>query len=398
MKRLIIMMLLFISSVLCYGVPMSPRLYNMHKQVISTNITGLNLFSHLTNKSDNIVISPYSINQAMSMVLVGADGQTRSEMATVMRQTMNDGLLSDSVFNVNDLMKKFADREKIILESANALCLTGRGVSNSYTKLLKDKYLAEIFYGRNVAPINEWVSKKTKGKIPDVLPKLSPNSVCVLLNAIYFKGNWDAKFNKRLTIKSDFYSSDGKKKKVKMMRKSAKFATKYGKDYEAISIPFKGGVINFTLLMPKEGTTLDQLVKNLDSSMVSNLLKELKASSKQDKIDLQLPRFKIEYSSSLINAFKSLGMQKAFSSRSANFAKLTGKPNRLGLFWISQINHKAYLRITEKGGEAAAATAVEIRTKRIQKNRSFKVDRPFIFFISDSSLNLLLFIGRVNKM
>jgi len=134
----------------------------------------------------------------------------------------------------------------------------------------------------------------------------------------------------------------------------------------------------------------------LDGNEINAIIQKIKQCS-PSKTSVFIPRFKIEYGTSLISQFQSLGMQKAFSAKFADFGKITGKRNAPGLVWIAQIQHKAFLEINEEGGEAAAATAVEVSTRSAKKLRVFNANRPFIFFITDTVTDSILFTGRVTN-
>ena len=363
-------------------------------QVESNNATGLDLFEQLRAEKGNIVISPYSIGTAMSMALTGAEGSTRKEMADVMHQTMDDQALDRGVGALHQKINDLSGKD-ITIETVNALCLTSDAVSKNYQMILKNSYSAELFKGRSVAPINEWVKKKTRGKIPKLLETLSNNSVCVILNAIYFKGLWADKFDKKRTKEERFTCEDSKQITVPMMHQYANFKIMGSGDFQIMEMPFAGKKVNLLLLLPRKNRTLKDLEKKMSFNEVQDLIKKMKRVRKV-KVTVSLPRFKIEYKTSLVKPFLSLGMKKAFSDE-ADFGKISGLKNRPGYMRISQIQHSAFIEINEDGGEAAAATAVAISSKCAAMPRFFKADRPFLFFITDSETNSILFMGRVAK-
>jgi len=368
---------------------------NMKSQVNANNSTGVDLYYKLNSKKGNIVISPYSIGTAMSMALAGAEGTTETEMKAVMHQKLLFGKMNSAAGNLHKTLNSL-NGEGITLETANGLCVVNNAmVCDSYKKVLQKDYSAELFFADNVKPINEWVDKKTKGKIPEILNSLPANSVCVILNAIYFKGLWENQFKKSSTSDADFFLGNGKKIKTPMMRQSDKFAMIAKKDFSAVELPFKGKYLSFIAILPPESAKFADFEKSFSSEKAESIIASLKKIKHPDKIDIAIPKFKIEYDAELVSPFLQLGMKDAFSAKLADFGRLTGKKNRPGLVWISQIKHKAFIEINEEGGEAAAATAVVMQLKCAIMRRRFIANRPFLFLIKDNKTDSILFLGRV---
>jgi serpin B len=295
-------------------------------------------------------------------------------------------------------MCRFKDGKEVTLSVANALCLTTHGslVHPSYKKLLNTKYSAEIFEAKDVIPINAWVATKTRGKIDKILKNLSANPVCVLLNAVYFKGLWASQFDKKLTRPGSFYTTVDKTLSVSMMHQTARYPMVRHDDFMAVAMPYKVESLAMVIILPDDRTGLAGVEEKLTIKTVQSILKDLEESN-PTKVMLSLPRFKIEFGSSLIPAFEALGMKLAFSAEKADFGGITGRDNALGLIWIAQIQHKAFLEVNEEGSEAAAATAVEFQTKSVPSITRFEVDHPFLFMLVDKTTNAILFVGRVNN-
>ena len=392
---------LLLPSSVSAGISAKERFRLIGAQVESDNLTGSALYSKLCETEGNIVISPYSIGMAMTMATAGASGGTRDEMAKVMHQSLPEGEMDKAAGLLHHTINNISAKE-VVLETANGLCLTLHGtiVSPDYKKLIKDTYYAELFTADNVGPINSWVDRKTHGKIKKILESFSPNSVCVLLNAVYFKGDWAAKFDKKQTYDDYFHTEDGGKIKVKMMKQSSDFQLLKEKDYQVLSMPFNGKKIRFLALLPNKGVKLSELEKKLTGKEIVDIVRKVKCS-RPGKVLAMIPRFKVSYKASLIDSFKSLGMQKPFSFKESDFGRLLGKKDAVGVVRISQIQHKAYLEINEEGGKAAAATAVGIELKCAMPSPSrpsvFKADRPFLFFITDIITNSILFMGRYSQ-
>lgn len=366
------------------------------KLVSSNNDTGVALYKKLMNKEGNIVISPFSIGSAMSMTLAGAEGDTRKEMAGVMQQSLNDSKMGTAFSGLNRELEKVSNGKSVVFENANALAIIGGPVSPKYKDIIKSIYGGVLFSNAGVKEINAWVKKKTDNKIPEILEKLNPNSVCVLLNAVYFKGEWDAKFDKKRTLNLPFHCQGGKKIRVPMMRQQAKFKVVKRSDYQVLALPFKGEKVEFFIILPSERVALNKIEENINGKEIKSLISDFKGA-RPGKITLLLPRFKLEYDANLIPSFKDLGMKKAFSSKFADFGVISGGKNALGKLWITQIQHKACFEIDEEGGTGAASTAVEIATKSAFRKQYFRVDRPFMFLIVDLNTDSILFMGRIQN-
>lgn len=364
----------------------------------SYNKTALQLYRGLKKEPRNLVISPYSIGTAMAMALSGARGDTEKEMRKVLNQTVPRERMDSANAKILDKMNRFQKEKDIVLSTANALCLTPDGalVHQDYKTLLSTKYHAEIFRAQNVDPINAWVAKKTHGKIAKILGGLSANSVCVLLNAIYFKGLWASQFDKKLTQPGKFYTTQDKPLSVPMMHQTAEYSIARHDDFMAVAMPYKADSLAMVVILPNEKKGLARVEDKLSVKMVQSVLSDLE-KNKPAKVMLSLPRFKIEFGASLIPAFKSDGMKLAFSAEKADFGGITGRDNALGLIWIAQIQHKAFLEVNEEGSEAAAATAVEFATRSKSRITRFQVDHPFLFLLVDKTTEAILFMGCVNN-
>lgn len=361
------------------------------------NKTALQLYRRLKDEPQNLVISPYSIGTAMAMALSGARGDTEKEMAKVLNQTVSRERMDSANAKILDKMSRFQKEKDVVLSTANALCLTPDGalVHPEYKMLLSTEYHSEIFRAQNVSPINAWVAKKTQGKIDKILEKLSANSACVLLNAIYFKGLWASQFDKRLTRPGEFHTTKDKTVSVPMMNQTAEYPLAEHDDFMAAAMPYKLDSLAMVIVLPRKRNGLAQVEHQLSLETVQSILRELE-TSRPTKVMLAMPRFKVESSASLVPALQSEGMKLAFSGKKADFGGITGRDNDLGLIWIAQIQHKAFLEVNEEGSEAAVATAVELQTRSAPRITRFQVDHPFLFLLVDKTTDAILFMGRVN--
>ena len=239
--------------------------------------------------------------------------------------------------------------------------------------------------------INEWVSDETEGKIKDLIPSgaINPLTRLVLANAIYFNAGWQSTFDEELTEKATFTLLDGSQKNVPMMKTSApeSFGYGYGEDYQTVELPYNGGQLSMVIVLPEAGA-FETFEASLDADKLSELLEKMEIR----QVQLQMPKFKFESEFGLTGILRGLGMQAAFDPQSADFSGIDGTRE----LSISDVVHKAFVSVDEKGTEAAAATAVVFQvTSMPVTDVQLTIDRPFIFLIQDKPTGTILFLGRV---
>ncbi|VDK31418.1 unnamed protein product [Gongylonema pulchrum] len=238
---------------------------------------------------------------------------------------------------------------------------------------------------------NQWVNKKTHGKISNLISKeeISPETKLMLLNALYFKATWSERFDKSETKEMPFHSAPQKQITVPMMSQSSFFYFFEDSEVKVLGLPYEGEAVYMVILLPKNQFGLANFEKNLNGR---KLLDYIKVPRMQRNIDVKLPKFKLEKEMDLSNALKSMGMGTAFSG-SANFCGIT---EHQPLF-INRIKHKAFtevqdpVTVNEDGTEAAAASAV-YASDSVPKHK-FVADHPFLFAICKHPAKIL-FLGR----
>ena len=351
----------------------------------------LSLYRELASKEGNVSFSPYSVSTALGMTYAGARDNTAKEMADVLHFKLDQAKLHSAFKDLNGELAASARKSGQKLNIANALVLTGGDVSGGFKDLLKANYDAEIFNG-GLDTINTWVKGKTQGKIDKILEALDTNSVCVLLNAIYFKGIWNSQFVKSSTTDAPFSVSATRKITVPLMYQKSDFKIMEENDFQAVSIPYKGNNLSMVILLPRPTAGLAALEKQLTPQALSGWLEKLDKESVQ-KVRLYLPKFKLETGYDLKNPFQKMGMNDAFEENIADFRGMGFL--KKGTVWIGQIKHKAFVEVNEEGTEASAATAVEMVTKSVHHDPIFRADHPFLFIIRDNASGSILFMGRV---
>ena len=367
--------------------------------VEGNNAFAFALYGHLQNRNGNLFFSPESISTALAMAYAGARGNTATEMAKTLHFTLPQQRLNPAMGALlNDLN---AVHEGYQLSVANALWAQhGYTFLDDFLTLLKNDYGAGLmqvdFKGATEAArltINRWVEQKTQDKIKDLLQPgtLVPSTRLVLTNAIYFKGDWQTQFDKAQTRDEDFYPSQAQTKKVAFMHREGSFSYFDGGTFQLLEIPYKSKELSLVVLLPKDRGGLPALEQSLTASNTQQWLSQL---VQRDKVIVALPKFKSTQQFELGGTLGAMGMAQAFSG-SADFSGMTGKHD----IAISEVIHKAYIDVNEEGTEAAAATAVGMRTMAMRgpvaQPPVFRADHPFIFLIRDNRSSSILFMGRM---
>lgn len=346
----------------------------------------------------NLLISPASVMLALAMTYNGAEAETRQAMADALE------LKSMSLEEVNrasaDLKSALGTADpNVQLKMANSLWTrNGFSPKPAFIQRIKEYYAGEVAsldFASPAAPatINSWVSRNTEGKIEGVVDRIDPEIILFLINATYFKGQWQVAFEKEKTKDDVFRLADGRQKKLPMMFRSGRYAYQKGKDFQAVALPYGTGRMSMYVFLPDEHTSLDQFERNLTPENWENWMRGFRTAPGE----LTLPRFKIEYAAELNDMLKPLGMAEAFDPLRANFS-LIAEPGAGKRIYISRVKHKTFAEVNEEGTVAAGATSVEIGVTSVQLPQEpfvMKVDRPFFFAIRDNGTGVVLFMGSV---
>ncbi len=256
MNRLLLVLsavlLLAVASVPLTGsTEASPAGLSSRKSVANGNTAlAVQLYRELGANEGNLFFSPYSISSALGMTYAGARGNTADQMKKALHFQLEQATLNSAFKGLNKELMGTAQNSGQKLNIANALVLTGSNVSSRYKEILKNYYDAEIF-GGGLERINGWVKQKTEGKIDRILEQLSANSVCVILNAIYFKGAWETQFDTKSTHDAPFSLSANAQVKVPLMYRKDAYKLLDSETFQAISLPYKGKALSMVVLLPK---------------------------------------------------------------------------------------------------------------------------------------------------
>jgi serpin B len=284
---------------------------------------------------------------------------------------------------------------KVSLEIANSLwARQGMRFKEDFLARDREFYKAEIstlnFSDPQAADtINKWVSANTKGKIDKIVDQIDPMQVMYLINAVYFKGQWQKRFESSKTQSQDFHLLGGQQKQVPMMSQSGDYRYLRGDKFQALNLPYGNGGVSMVIFLPDPNSSLDEFLKDLSYEKWEEWLNAFGNAPG----DVKLPRFKMDYENSLNQALTDLGMGVAFTP-GANFGGLRAERD----VFISEVKHKAVVEVNEEGTEAAAATSVglQLTSVRVEPQRfTFVADRPFLMAIRDSQTGAILFMGAV---
>jgi serpin B len=349
-------------------------------------------------KSQNsaLFFSPFSINAALTMAAAGAEKETLAQMQKVLHHTKPPHAEMKSLL---EQLKSSSDYELLL---ANRIWgQQSQNYKPEFLNILKENYQAELtpldFYqapepSRKI--INQWVSDQTKSKIPELLKAgdITTDTDLVLTNAIYFKGAWKDKFEASQTHDDDFHLNAKGTKKIPFMNKTSNFGYAESKDYQMLSMLYKGNELSFVALLPHEK-------KELGHESAAQF-QELYSKLTRQNVQVQIPKFKTDLSMELKDSLSQMGMPLAFDKKRANFhgMRTLGPNENLA---ISKVVHQAVVEVNEEGTEAAAATAtVMVRaTALMPRNPPIKVllNRPFLYFIVHQKSGTILFMGRFSE-
>jgi serpin B len=377
--------------------------------VEGNNAFAFDLYQMLRGEEGNIIYSPHSISLALAMAYAGARGETAQQMADTLHYTLPHESLHPA-FNALDLalasrgqdVESDGEGREFQLNIANALW--GQHdfpFSIDYLNMVGQNYGAGVNLLDFVqAPeesrviINDWVERETEGLIEDLLPSgtITPYTRLVLTNAIYFYGPWLHPFDEDLTDDGPFTLLDGNEVTVQMMSQDSELPLRYAAEngYQAIELPYEGQEIAMVILLPDEGN-FEAVEATLDAATFAQIRDGLSTS---EQIMLHMPRFEFETPSvSLSDVLAAMGMPIAFSDQAdfSGMAATEGNPE----LTITDVVHKAYIRVDEAGTEAAAATGIVVGVLSMPQYITVTVDRPFIFAIVDVETDSILFLGRV---
>uniref|UniRef100_A0A7E4V4T0 SERPIN domain-containing protein n=1 Tax=Panagrellus redivivus TaxID=6233 RepID=A0A7E4V4T0_PANRE len=356
----------------------------------------LNLLRH-TGAPGSTIISPVSISIALAMAYRGAKAQTATQIRDVIAKGATEEEVHAHFAAVLDLIS--SNNLDVTLETANKLFVHQNfELLQDYVDGIKQHYKGQLEQvdftkaAESAETINTFVEKATHDHIKDLISVDAINDLTrlILVNAIYFKGNWEKEFNADRTVEGDFYATPEKTTKKELMQTQDKFPYYESDGYQVLGLPYKNEKVYLYIILPTERYGLDDLVNNLNGATLAQLL------SKRDteKVNVKLPKFKIEGEFELTETLQKLGIVDAF-----NEADFSGITNGGGLF-ISSVVHKAFIETDEKGTKAAAATGAVMQLRCMPMHppeppKQFIADHGFLYVLTDAEHLHVLFAGKV---
>ena len=371
--------------------------YNLKsaKLIETNNNFGLELLKTVfaAEEEANVMISPVSVSIALGMAYNGAETTTRDAFEEVLNY---DGLTREEVNEITrELIHVLVTNVKgNLLEIANSMWYDdGLPVEEEFISLNSHYYDAEVkeldFGSADaVKTINSWVSDHTHGKIDEIVDAIDPAVMMILINAIYFNCVWETEFDPEDTYRAPFYHENGTSfGQVDMMHLKSTLNASFTEDFSAVELAYKMGKFSMYLFLPAEGKGVNDLVAELNTSTWKSWLE---AFSEVEKFTVEMPKFEFEFERSLAEDLKSMGLEVAFSDTEADFSGIS--PLYL---YIADVIHKTYIKVNEEGTEAAAVTAIVMETTSAGPQNIVRLDRPFLFAITENSSKSILFMGRV---
>ncbi len=357
----------------------------------------LELFKKSITKGENSLISPTSIWLALAMTANGAEGDTLKEMEAVLGRGISLEELNNYLYSY---VAELPSHKKSSLNIANSIWFRDEeerlAVEQSFLQKNSDYYKASIYKADFNSPntlkdINGWVEDQTKGMIDKIVDKISDNTIMYLINAIAFEAEWSTIYTKNQVMNGTFKGSDGTQEKVDFMH-SMEYSYIEDSKVTGFIKPYANDSYSFVALLPEEGLKLEDYIEGLTGEEFLKLINE----ASTDSVMAVLPKFSYDYKITLNDILAEMGMPSAFDASKANFSAL-GKASG-GSLYISEVLHKSFISVDEKGTKAGAATKVEIKESAVMTNKEVILNRPFIYAIIDNQTKLPVFIGTVQNV
>ncbi len=361
-------------------------------QVENSNEFAWKFFKEVSKgEQQDVFVSPLSVTYALGMLANGAVGDTQKEILEGLE--FRSGKVDDINSLCHQLMMESPKLDKSTKVSiANAVVANkNKPLQPDFKNVVEKQYQALVTNQDFSSPatlsfINLWASELTHGMVPKLLDRVHPDAVTYLLNALYFKGIWYHKFDKKRTQQESFTQADGKKLTVKMMHQKERFFAAENDNYQTVVLPYGNGSYEMVVLLPREGKDLSSLLQTMDAKKWKDNLKNTYSS----EVDLKLPRFTSAYTRELNDVLKLLGMNTMFERGKADLTKMSKAKA-----FVSMVLQKAKIEVDEEGSKAAAVTVVETLDAAAPPSRPimFHANRPFMYAIVEHSTGTIFFMG-----
>lgn len=343
----------------------------------------------------NLVISPLSVYQALSLTSNGAKDKTLEEILTTLNSNNTEELneINLSILNAfNDFTSIEISNAIISNFTPEVKFLNMAYIYNSSVEIIKGTILEQ-----QIKQINKWCENKTHGKITKIIDSLDKETMMLLLNVIYFKGEWSKKFNPYYTSKHFFNNFGNKNQSVQidMMYTKEKFNYYEDNFTQIIEMPFQKDSISAFVFLPKYDCNINDFIAELDDEKLNNYYTQMN----YEEVSLHIPKFELESNYIFNHALKKLGIKKVFDELRANLSGIK-KENDI---YIKEILQKTYLKVDENGAEAIVVNCAKSNKKiaKLPKYKSMLIDKPFLIIFRNK--NILknydaLFMAKIEKL
>ncbi|XP_072008778.1 leukocyte elastase inhibitor-like [Engystomops pustulosus] len=386
--------------------------------VTAYNTFAISMYKKLIEHNDaNILFSPMSIGTVLTMLFPGTNGNTEFQMANVLnfRKPSRKSSKTSDAIQIENVPQVFEEFISNIKQTSNSYSMKIANrlfseesfhIIQQYSQLIEKHFQAKIQAmnfsqeaERSRKTINTWVEGETDGIIKEILPPDSISSLTklVLVNAIYFKGNWESKFPEKNTEQKPFRMSKSKSKQVQMMFQRNKFNLFYIEELETkvLELPYVNTQLSMIILLPddiKDNTTgLEKLENELSYEKLKDWTNE--EVMENTEVEIDLPRIHLEEKYDLKSYLTEMGLGDLFSEDKADLTGISDKGN----LCVSEIFHKAFVKVNEEGTEATAATAGVVTVRMLPITVKFQADHPFLFMIRDNQTKAILFLGKFSS-
>nr|KAG5701395.1 hypothetical protein BaRGS_032727 [Batillaria attramentaria] len=332
------------------------------------------------------------------MTLLGTHGDTKRQLKTVLSFRRGQGVHRA----LHAIFASFptSPDANVTLRVANAAYYDAAQVT------LADRFLRAVrrSYGASPRPfqrpepetaINEWVSRATGGMIPDFLHAgaITPDTVLMLLNAVYFQGTWEEIFDERATREANFTTFGGATVRVPMMNLDSQFSVKDVAELEArvLELPYREGRFSLFVILPN---AVDGL-RDVEGRLTSQVLEEALSNMPQRyRYDVSIPKFKMSTKKTLNDILKSLGLTLLFDPQNADLSRMVSDSTSGMNLYVDKVQHEAVIEVNERGTKASAVTSVGATVLSLPPQ--FRANHPFLVVLRDKTAKMNIFIGRLS--
>ncbi|MCC5906120.1 MAG: serpin family protein [Balneolaceae bacterium] len=375
-----------------------PRQLSVQELMVAeaSNNFSFRLLHMLREKEEgrSFFVSPLSISTAFGMALNGSETETYEQMRDFFGF---DGMTREEINNAyKDLIELLTTLDpQVVMNIANSVWIReGFPVKEPFldnNRNYFDAEVRELDFGRPDAPdiINNWIEDKTEGLIEEMIDQIGPLVVLYLINAIYFNGDWTVQFDPDETKDAPFYLADDTATDVSMMQARQQFRYFEDDTWTALDMWYGDAGFSFTALIPTGNTPLDEVISDLSLSRFESITQNLQ----EDTLNVFVPKFELDYEiEQFPEELQQMGLTLPFDELKADFSGI----NEEEQLYISNVLHRAVIKLDEEGSEAAAVTVIEISRESSGGGSAYKtirLDRPFLFFIRENNTNTILFMG-----